>query len=150
MQAPDFKAAAVRHFADAQMLQKAGRLPNADHLTGFAAECALKSLVALHMGGQVSGGYAHWPASHRGGRRISDHLGDTLWVEVATLANTRSAPDEVRVLLTNDPFKGWEVSDRYASGQHISGSIVESHIDGASNALKALESFELWNMTGVA
>lgn len=38
----DFRAAAVRHYEDARALKYAGRLDNAGHLIGFAAECAIK------------------------------------------------------------------------------------------------------------
>lgn len=148
MQAPDFEAAAKRHFADAKLLHGSGRLPNADHLSGFAAECALKALVAWELGGQVIGGFAHWPASTHGNSKIREHLGGQLWSAVATLANTRVATEEVRRLLTNDPFGDWHVSDRYALGDHLSGDAVLRHIDGAKQALKALESVKLSNMTG--
>ncbi|MBF0176839.1 MAG: hypothetical protein HQL63_08335 [Magnetococcales bacterium] len=41
-----YDQAAMRHFRDAQLLEKEGRLANADQLYGFAAECAIKFAVA--------------------------------------------------------------------------------------------------------
>ena len=38
----DYASAAIRHFKDATALQSSGRLDNAGHLVGFAAECAIK------------------------------------------------------------------------------------------------------------
>ncbi|MEE1808462.1 DUF7008 domain-containing protein [Streptomyces sp. BE133] len=40
-----FASAATRHFHDGDYLRKGSRLPSADHLYGFAAECAVKSLL---------------------------------------------------------------------------------------------------------
>lgn len=41
----DFKDAARRHWEDAELLGSHNRWPNADHLYGFAAECALKAVM---------------------------------------------------------------------------------------------------------
>ncbi|MYW56288.1 hypothetical protein GTY64_33505 [Streptomyces sp. SID8376] len=45
LQEDQFAKAATRHFHDADYLHTDGRLPSADHLYGFAAECATKSLL---------------------------------------------------------------------------------------------------------
>jgi hypothetical protein len=42
----DYKSAARRHFKDAELLYKEGRLANAGQLYGFNAECGLKALLA--------------------------------------------------------------------------------------------------------
>jgi hypothetical protein len=44
----DFPASARRHLADAKLLEANGRLANAGHLYGFAAECGLKALLIWH------------------------------------------------------------------------------------------------------
>ncbi|MDR3553905.1 MAG: hypothetical protein P4L55_04045 [Syntrophobacteraceae bacterium] len=41
----DFCDAAYRHFNDAKRLFDNDRMANADHLTGIAAECALKAVM---------------------------------------------------------------------------------------------------------
>ena len=43
-----FYASALRHYKDDQILREQGRYDNAVHLYGFAAECALKSLIAVY------------------------------------------------------------------------------------------------------
>ena len=47
--------AAVRHWSDAEFFKEDQRLPNADQLYGFAAECALK-VALLKVPGCVSSG----------------------------------------------------------------------------------------------
>ena len=42
----DYESAAVRHFEDAQTLWASGRVDNAGHLIGFAAECAIKHRIS--------------------------------------------------------------------------------------------------------
>ena len=39
----DYAESAVRHYVDAKGLKDKGRLDNAGHLMGFAAECAIKA-----------------------------------------------------------------------------------------------------------
>ena len=41
----DFHAAAARHYDDATLLDRHGRLANADQLAGFALECTLKETL---------------------------------------------------------------------------------------------------------
>ncbi|MGC9442350.1 hypothetical protein [Streptomyces sp. WG5] len=45
LQEDQFAKAAKRHFEDADYVHRDSRLPTADHLYGFAAECAVKSLL---------------------------------------------------------------------------------------------------------
>lgn len=44
----DYLAASKRHYQDAELLTNSGRIPNAGHLFGFAAECGLKALLISH------------------------------------------------------------------------------------------------------
>lgn len=41
-----YDSAAIRHFEDAQLLRTSGKLDNAGHLVGLAAECAIKHNIA--------------------------------------------------------------------------------------------------------
>lgn len=47
---PDFAGAARRHLRDADLLYQGTKLANADHLAGYSAECAIKSLVCAVTG----------------------------------------------------------------------------------------------------
>ena len=55
-----FYASALRHYKDAQILKEQGRYDNAVHLYGFAAECALKNLIAVYCDvGTIKKKYGH-------------------------------------------------------------------------------------------
>ncbi len=54
-----YQDAALRHFADASQLLSSGKLDNAGHLIGFAAECAIKHGLSIQSG-QV-GPHGHLP-----------------------------------------------------------------------------------------
>src|SRR5262245_17101801 len=60
-----FVSAARRHLSDADYLEVAGRRMNADHLYGFAWECALKALMIGHgMPMQRTAGVGWRPSVH--------------------------------------------------------------------------------------
>lgn len=45
----DYESSAIRHLADATQLKSLGKIDNAGHLIGFAAECAIKHhLSTIH------------------------------------------------------------------------------------------------------
>lgn len=68
----DYASAAHRHMTDAQLLYNIGRLDNAVHLAGFAAECAVKSSLEAAMSG--------W-AGKTGSHRIDQMAGrDARWL----------------------------------------------------------------------
>lgn len=136
---PLFRQAAKRHFRDAQYLRDNGYLANADHLSGFAAECALKGLVVDHLGGRVDRGFSVTGS----GMALKDHIGAKLWGTIAPLAAGHSGPEIVALFEGVNPFLDWDVSDRYAEGSQMSAGIVAKHIDGARRAIVALESAAL-------
>lgn len=139
---PSFAVSARRHLDDARYLHSDGRHPNADHLSGLAAECALKALVVEGLGGQVKQGFAFTADE----KKLRGHI-DAAWTEIAALADGRPEP-EVLDLLTDHPFADWRVDDRYSSGINIDEEIVEIHLIGATRAMKALEAVQLSNMHG--
>ena len=141
---PSFAVSARRHLDDARYLHSDGRHPNADHLSGLAAECALKALVVEGLGGQVKQGFAFTADE----KKLRGHI-DAAWAEIAALADGRPEP-EVLDLLTDQPFADWRVDDRYSSGIHIDDGTVEVHLIGATRAIKALEAVQLSNMGGRA
>lgn len=132
---PSFEQAAKRHLRDAQHLEAAGYLPNADHLSGFSAECAIKGLVVGHLGGQMQG---HFPATG-GGQKLDKHIGTWLWSTVATLATGRTEPEIIALFQAPNPFVNWDVGSRYSDGSAITASEVAEHIEGARLAIVALE-----------
>ncbi|MCO7272251.1 hypothetical protein [Cellulosimicrobium cellulans] len=146
MSTPSFGASARRHLADAVFLHADDRKPNADHLSGLAAECALKALVLEGLGGTIMNGFVS-PTPE--GPKLREHVGGpkSVWTTVAALAQGRPEP-EVTDLLREDPFHDWVVHDRYSEGKHITSEIVTRHIDGARRAAIALESVRLSNMIG--
>jgi hypothetical protein len=131
--------AANRHFRDAEYLRDNGYLANADHLSGFAAECAIKGLIVDHLGGQVRDGFPYTDRAVK----VNKHIGTWLWNVVASLGTGRLEPEIVALFEGRDPFADWLVGDRYAEGSHISRSAVDIHIDGARRAVVALESAAL-------
>ncbi len=75
----DFKDAANRHFEDASFLFDADKFPNADHLFGVSAECALKAIMkALGMPVRQDG------APQKREHRV--HI-NNLWDEFIAFAN---------------------------------------------------------------
>jgi hypothetical protein len=92
-----FHDAAKRHWDDAEFLHRAKRAPNADHLFGLAAECALKEvMVALGAAPTATGDLE---------REHHLHI-DKLWVEFHSFARGRQGSRYVTPLagLGENPF----------------------------------------------
>jgi hypothetical protein len=121
--------AAVRHWSDAEFFKDARRLPNADQLYGFAAECALK--VALF---QI-------PSCMNGGvlqRRYKEHVND-LWELIPLQGIERIAAGLVPLLrMQTKPFADWSIDQRYESGDAINNDVVTKHREAARRALGAV------------
>jgi hypothetical protein len=93
-----YEQAAVRHWEDAERLREAGRLDNAGHLIGFAAECAIKHRIGS-LSGDTASPAQHLPQILPAARK---RLGSR--VNFTTMFN----------LLKEDIFSDWSVSDRYS------------------------------------
>jgi hypothetical protein len=119
---PDFSDAFDRHWQDAQSLHLAGRLANADHLYGLAAECGLKAVMTgLNMPCDPSG--------------VPDpphkvHI-DQLWSRFLTFANNHGGAKYAGMLSSTNPFDDWRVSQRYANQAHFTAAVASSHEAGA-------------------
>lgn len=120
--ATNYGAAAIRHLRDAELLLAVGvendplRWANADHLAGFAAECALK--VAL-------------PAGPDGGVRDGRHRVhiDELWERVPTQGLPRCYSGLVTLLRRPvRPFGDWRAEQRYEEGTAITQAALEGHV----------------------
>lgn len=102
----DYAGAAVRHFSDALTLKVSGRLDNAGHLIGFAAECAIK-----HNIGKVSDG------------SLALHLPELLPAARKRLG-TRVGYTSMFNLLKGDVLPAWYVDHRYSATGKVSPEVL--------------------------
>jgi hypothetical protein len=122
----DYTAAARRHWADAELLDRKERRQNADHHYGFAAECALK--VAL----QELGCFQE--KAHR------QHI-NVLWNKMQATAFQRSFPGLARLLSRSNRFADWDVDQRYHGDGTITEEAIKIHRDYARRLLIAVNLF---------
>ena len=92
-----YDSAAIRHYEDAEFLRASGKLDNAGHLVGFAAECAIKHQILSLKPNQMNS-HGHFPDFLIVARK---HLGSR--------ANYNGMFD----ILKADVFRGWHVNRRY-------------------------------------
>ncbi|MDI6750470.1 MAG: SAM-dependent methyltransferase [Rhodocyclaceae bacterium] len=119
----DFLDAHERHWTDAELLFEARRWANADHLYGMAAECGLKRLM-LAFG---------MPLNHAKDRpdKASDRQhADGIWARYESYRCGHHWGAGY-VLPSENPFKNWEVSQRYANRSHFDQARVQEHQSGA-------------------
>jgi hypothetical protein len=132
---PAYLAAARRHVRDANHLLTDGRLCSADHLSGFAAECSIKAILT---------GLAGVPLPTTGppsaGRARFSHL-PLLW-GTASLYLRGRAPSAT-VLSGPNPFKGWNVDDRYEADSTVSQQQATHHLQQAQRLLSKAEQAHL-------
>lgn len=116
--AEDYESAAARHFQDADLLKTAGKLDNAGHLIGFAAECAIKhKMTSLHT---ISGSpHGHFPDILIIARK---HLGQR--------AGYTSMFDVIKAEI----FVGWNVNRRYSK----TGNTSEAELNAWFSATKRI------------
>jgi hypothetical protein len=94
---PAYAEAAERCFADGGILHQAQRYPNACHLFGLGAECALKALLSGHQGLAT--------VSHR-------HLPELRDDVLRTLSGKKH--NGIRQLLNTSGYMlDWEIGNRY-------------------------------------
>ena len=139
---PDFKAAARRHHDDAGFLLGGGRWPNADHLAGVAAECALKAIIQFAPFGATPNpkGFLVWGGPP--GKEMRDHV-NKLWGELAQNISGHSAPVFATLFAGPSPFADWDVSERYASGTTIGKQKAAARVSAAGQIMTVLQQAEL-------
>ena len=115
----DYPDAHLRHWEDAELLQRAGRWANADQLYGFSAECGLKAVMVAN-GMPVDSGGA--PAE----RRHKQHI-QALWDQFFAFAAGRPTANLLRHLPQRNPFATWSHNNRYANSRHFNGATVAPH-----------------------
>lgn len=111
----DFLDAHRRHWRDAELLYRNGRLANADHLYGLSAECGLKAMW-------VGTGHPLRPEH----RVHINHFWNHFQRLRANSPNLRgfSFPRE-------NPFNDWDVNQRYAAEACFDDRPVSRHRQGA-------------------
>jgi hypothetical protein len=100
--AQDFKSAAVRHFEDAETLRASGRVDNAGHLIGFAAECAIKHRISS-LRPSADSPQGHFPE---------------ILIAARKRLGARSGYTSMYDIVKGDIFKGWAVNRRYDETGH--------------------------------
>jgi hypothetical protein len=129
----DYCDAAYRHVADAALLLDQKRLPNADHLYGLGAECALKAVMVALSAPSQDGDLQERP--HR------QHI-DKLWSEYQSFVSGRSASRYLTPLRTvpQEPFSDWRIDQRYLHRTEVSSATtLTTHAKAAKACLVALE-----------
>ncbi|GAB2791638.1 hypothetical protein GCM10027073_24880 [Streptomyces chlorus] len=141
LQEDHFARAAKRHFDDAAYVHRDSRLPTADHLYGFAAECAVKSLLLrftdVAMGPSNKPEVAHpEPPDDDPERTLQFGHINQLVREIKLLARGRSGAP-LHAALDGDlrVFRGWHVSTRYSDGTYAQAEVVERRRDAARRIL---------------
>jgi hypothetical protein len=118
----DYRAAATRHYQDAELLMGHARRDNADHHYGFAAECVLKTL--LEQMGNLREEHRHW------------HI-NVLWNKMQISRFQNAFPGLAQLLTGGNRFADWDVAQRYAEDGAISSETLARHQDYARRLLIA-------------
>lgn len=113
----NYAEAALRHWNDAQLLEKENRVENADHHYGFAAECAIKkvlvALPAFSNKGELDDSYRK-------------HV-NILWEKVNYQSLQKSYPLLSALLKSTNHFSDWHVNQRYVADGLITKAALELH-----------------------
>jgi hypothetical protein len=124
----NYADAALRHWKDAQLLERENCVENADHHYGIAAECAIKKvLVGL-------------PAFSNSGvltESYKEHI-NILWGKVNHQSLQKSYPNLLARLKERNSFSDWEIGQRYSADGSISKVAMELHKKSASRLLGAV------------
>ena len=108
----DYRAAAVRHYRDAKLLDNHDRVENADHHYGLAAECGLKE--ALKQMGRLREEHRRW------------HI-DQLWNKIQAKQLSKSFPGLAQLVENRDCFAKWKISQRYGRDGEVPRVNLERH-----------------------
>lgn len=139
---PNFDRAAQRHYREAVLLRNSGRAANADHLAGFAAECALKAILLRFLGAQLNA--KGRPVSSVSGRNTAHGHLPKLWDEAKTVVAGRAAATTFAGFLAGgNPFQSWDVSDRYEDGSQVKIEEAERRVEMARRVVSRLQMAKL-------
>jgi hypothetical protein len=104
-------------------------LASADHLAGLAAECGLKAILIDHQGGTLNDKGKPTHPSLASGKSYG-HAGQ-LCGELAATAHGRSAAHFTALISEPNPFRDWNINDRYTDGTRITRQAVVDHLAAA-------------------
>lgn len=133
----DYLDAQVRHWEDAESLRDADRIPNADQLFGFSAECGLKWLM-------LKFGMTLEPTGTRPTAKADQQHIDGIWDRYESYRQGRFAGRDYE--LTGSPFKDWNAGQRYCHRSEISKERAEAHRDGAAQVRELIGRYTLAEM----
>ena len=110
-----------------------GRLPSADHLAGFAAECCLKAILIRFLGAALD----QWgkPYSTVGNQTVKHGHLPSLWANLSLVATGRAGAQFGTLISGPNPFAAWDVGDRYLDGSAISQARVQQHVTEAKKIM---------------
>ena len=118
-----YRAAATRHYRDAELLEHHQRVENADYHYGFVAECGLKA--ALEQMGKLKPKHRKW------------HI-DRLWGAMGRDSFRKGLPGLHKVLMKRDCFAKWTVDQRYREDGSVTPEDMLQHRECAIRVLKAV------------
>lgn len=119
----DFFDAHERHWSDAEYLLQAQRWANSDHLHGMAAECGLKRLMLAF--GMPYDATKDWPAQKNDRAHANG-----IWIRFESYRSGHAHGAGYALSLDN-PFKNWDVADRYAHQSNFDQARAQRHQAGA-------------------
>lgn len=110
---PDFHAAAVRHFRDADALATTGPVANSVQLWAYASECTIKALA-------LKQGHCTLDARGKPTAGFAQHLNETHATRQDLLSLYNSFQQGPQALVgPANAFTTWVVSERYENGVAI-------------------------------
>ena len=118
-----YDEAAIRCYRDGKTLYAASRYPNACHLFGLAAECALKAAMEKIPGAKRDLPRKHLPNLREDARK---------WLSGRKFNGLRMLLDKT------DYMRGWTVENRYWPDHAFSQGLCETHQDHARRTLLAV------------
>jgi hypothetical protein len=130
----DFLDAHQRHWQDAELLLAQGRLANADHLYGMAAECGLKRLM-------LKFGMLFNHDKDRPEKREDRAHADGIWDRFETYRSGHTKGPGY-VLSTDNLFSDWTAEQRYAAQHHFDATRVTQHRAGAEQVCRLIQKAE--------
>lgn len=124
----NYTDAALRHWKDAKLLEEENCVENADHHYGFAAECAIKKVLAVH---------PNFASQGTLDTTYKKHI-NVLWGKVCLHSIQKIAPSLPAVLRAINQFNDWNVDQRYAPNGTVSVAAMQKHKLAAGRLLGAV------------
>jgi hypothetical protein len=120
----NYQDAHERHWGDAELLFRAQRWANADHLYGMAAECGLKRLMLVF-------GMPYDTTRDRPSHKADREHAKGIWARFESYRCGHHQGAGYVLPNASNPFHDWDVSQRYAHQSNFDQARSESHQAGA-------------------